>query len=194
MRITLLSLFICTMTFSLLAQEETLIGGQIESGGFGGPVVKAGTFNGETGVLVGGRGGWIINHCFILGGGGYGLANNVPAKSTGLYGSRYLNFGYGGLQLEYVVEPSRLINFSLMTLIGGGAVGWRDEMMAPNSNSSVSFFVVEPEINVTLNVTTFFRVGGGASYRYVSNFTSSAAKSSDVNGPSGSLTFRFGKF
>ena len=52
------------------AQDEQLVSGKIESGGFGAPVWKITQINGETAMLTGGRGGWIINHTFVIGGGG----------------------------------------------------------------------------------------------------------------------------
>ena len=67
------------MVTPVLAQEETLISGQLEYGGYGGPVVKFTTINNDWEVMVGGRGGWIINHSFVLGGGGYGLVTDVEA-------------------------------------------------------------------------------------------------------------------
>jgi len=179
----------------VLAQEETLISGKIESGGFGGPVVKFGVFNGETGILVGGRGGWIINHTFILGGGGYGLTNNVNAKMLGPNGERYVNFGYGGLELEYIPQSDKLVHLSFMMLIGGGGVGWRDEDMAVGHNSaSDAFFIVEPAVNATLNVTPFFRISAGASFRMITGVNSSVSSNASLGGPSGILTFRFGTF
>ena len=188
-------LLLCLVTFPLLAQEETLIGGEIENGGFGGPVVKLGSINGETGIFVGGRGGWIINHTFIVGGGGYGLANNVKAKVLGPYSERYLNFGYGGLELEYIAQSDRLIHFSVMTLIGAGGLGWRDESIRGGMNSDGdAFFILEPAAQVNLNVTKYFRLSAGVSYRYVSGVDSPAATNADLSGPSGVLTFRFGKF
>jgi len=181
----------------LLAQEEeTLLKGTIESGGFGGPVVKIGSLNGESGVLVGGRGGWIINHTFILGGGGYGLVNNVRARVLGPRGERYLAFGYGGLELEYVPEWNKLIHVSFMTLVGGGGVGWRDTQAeaVPREEESDAFFILEPAANVTLNVTPYFRISAGVSYRYVTGVNSAASSNSELSGPSGVLTFRFGTF
>ena len=92
--------------------EQTLISGDIEHGGYGGPVFKFTQIgpNQDYGYLVGGQGGWIINHQFVLGGGGYGLSNNIPAdwlpESPDLYptfGTQYLNFGYGGLFLAYKI-------------------------------------------------------------------------------------------
>ena len=59
-------LFICLLSILLvapsLAQEETLVEGEFHSGGYGGPVWKAGLVNGKVGLYSGGRGGWIINH------------------------------------------------------------------------------------------------------------------------------------
>ncbi len=189
-------LMMCLAAFSAFAQEETLIEGDVESGGFGGPVVKFTSMNGEAGILVGGRGGWIINHVFILGGGGYGLANNVNAKVLGPNGERYLNFGYGGVELEYVSRPARLLHLSYMVLIGGGGVSWRDENMRVGSMNpeSDTFFILEPEVNVTLNVTQYFRISGGVSYRYITGSSSAASSNPDLSGPSGVIVFRFGKF
>jgi len=183
------------ITLPLLAQEETLVKGDIESGGFGGPVVKFGTFNGELGVLVGGRGGWIINHSFILGGGGYGLANNVRAKTLGPNGERYVNFGYGGLELEYIPQSDKLVHLSFMVLIGAGGVGWRDEDVGVSRNSEGdAFFIVEPAVHATLNVTKYFRISAGASFRVISGVNSDVSSNASLGGPSAVLTFRFGKF
>jgi hypothetical protein len=177
----------------VLAQEETLVKGEIESGGFGGPVVKFGTFNGETGVLVGGRGGWIINHSFILGGGGYGLTNNVRAKTLGPNGERYINFGYGGLELEYIPQSDKLVHLSFMVLIGAGGVGWRDEEFGHNSEDD-AVFIVEPAVHATLNVTSSFRISAGASFRVITGVSSNVSSNASLSGPSAVLTFRFGKF
>jgi hypothetical protein len=195
MRTTWIVLLLYIGTGFAVAQEETLISGDIESGGFGGPVVKLGSFNGETGVLVGGRGGWIINHSFIIGGGGYGLANDVKARTPGPNGDRYLNFGYGGLELEYIWEPNRLTHYSVLMLIGAGGLSWRDDNVRMGiTPENDDFFVLEPEVNFTVNVTTYFRISAGASYRLISGVQSGASTNADLSGPSGVLTLRFGKF
>ncbi|MFH0988744.1 MAG: hypothetical protein V1799_01870 [bacterium] len=191
-------LIVCLISIPAFAQEETLLEGEIESGGFGGPVVKFGPVNGEFGLFVGGRGGWIINHSFILGGGGYGLVNNVKAKVPSIYGEEYLDFGYGGVEMEYIPHSNKLIHISFMTLIGAGGIGWKDKdnavMLNNRQRESDAFFIVEPAVNVTLNITQYFRISGGASYRYITGLESAAAKNADVSGPTAMLTFRFGKF
>jgi hypothetical protein len=195
MRTTMIILLLFVCAFSSFAQDETLISGNIESGGFGGPVLKIGSINGEAGILVGGRGGWIINHSFILGGGGYGLVNDIKAKTLGPNGERYLNFGYGGVELEYVSQSNRLVHLSFMTLIGAGAISWRDNNIRFGVNpESATFFIAEPEVNVSLNVTEYFRMSAGVSYRFISGAQSLASSNANLSGPTGVLTFRFGKF
>jgi hypothetical protein len=63
----LLFLLGIVFTFSASAQESTLISGDIESGGFDGPVIKVTNINGEHAMIIGDRG-------------GYGLVIDVSAK------------------------------------------------------------------------------------------------------------------
>lgn len=193
MRLSIVVSFPAMVTVLVYAQEETLIGGAIESGGFGGPVVKIGRVKGETALLVGGRGGWIINHTFVLGGGGYGLVNDIRMKET-LGKTYYLALGYGGLELEYVANSDRLIHYTFRTLIGAGGVNLRTGSGAMGDVDSDPFFIVEPAADVVLNVATNFRLALGVSYRYVRGVNFEGLRNSDVAGPSGMLTLQFGTF
>jgi hypothetical protein len=175
------------------AQQETLVGSNFESGGFGGPVLKVTPINGSTGILIGGRGGWIIDHTFIIGGGGYGLVSNIAASAPGPGGEPYINFGYGGVELEYVHQWDKLIHLSFGLLVGGGGVGTR-QVNGSNSGDTKSFFTMEPWVNGNLNVTSFMRLSAGVSYRWVTGAHSTAASDSDLSGVSGILTLRFGSF
>ena len=205
---TLFGVIIISLSFSFLlfAQEETLVGnGEVTHGGFGAPVIKYTQIKGEPGLLVGGRGGWIINHTFVIGGGGYGLVNDIEANNYLFFdpwGSKpYLNFGYGGLELEYIVQSNNLIHFSIYTLIGAGGISYRNSLWDHNEDGwenwespSDAFFVFEPEVNAELNVISFFRIDAGVSYRFISGLNFDDLKNSDLAGPSAVLTFKFGKF
>ncbi len=195
--VTTILLFLVAMP--LAAQDvETLLSGEVEHGGFGGPVLKGSNVNGSPALFVGGRGGWIINHTLILGGGGYGLVNNIDALVPGAFGARRLQFGYGGFEIEYIRQWDHLLHWSAMVLIGGGAVGYRmldEETLGfepPNRMDEI--FVVEPAIQVNLNMTEFLRISAGVSYRYVSGVTTPATSNEKLSGGGGVLTFRFGKF
>ncbi len=195
----------------IFAQEETLIGnGEVAHGGFGGPVVKYTQIYGKPAVLVGGRGGWIINHSFIIGGGGYGLVNNIQSNNTTwplfFNDKPYINFGYGGLELEYIIQSDKLLHFSVITLIGAGGVSYRDNLWDDDwdndsddddddwDSPSDEFFVLEPGANLELNIVSFFRINAGVSYRFISGANLDDLSNNDLAGLAASLTLKFGVF
>lgn len=196
--VTAVAVLFALIAMPVAAQDvETLFGeDEIEHGGFGGPVLKAGPVNGTTGVFFGGRGGWVVGHRFIIGGGGYGLVNAIDALVPNATGDRRLNFGYGGLELEYVHHWDRLMHWSVMLHVGAGGVGYRrsDGMGGGDVGPTDEVFVLEPAIQAHLNITKFFRISAGASYRYVSGVTIPATTNEKLSGASGVITLRFGKF
>jgi hypothetical protein len=182
------------------AQQRTLISSEEFSlGGYFSPVVKLSTVNDQFGVFVGGRGGLIINHAFAIGFGGYGLANYVDAINRGPLGERYMEMGYGGLDIEYIYSPHNLVHFSFSTLIGGGGVlfnerSWGSDYWDDRDRTVNGFFIVEPAVNVDLNVTTFLKTSIGASYRLVNGLKSDVSTNNELSGPSVMLSVRVGKF
>jgi len=146
-KIIFLFLFVL-ISLPAFGQEETLISGKIENGGYGAPVVKFSTVKNNFAVFVGGYGGWLINHSFMIGGGVY-----------------YSDYGY--------------------EMFNSG-----DYMEKHTS----TVFVFEPGINAELNVTSFFRINAGISYRIVTGIDLYGLRNGDLGGPSGNLVFKFGKF
>ena len=210
-RATMALMMFAVITLSASAQEqETLFSSPIEHGGFGAAVAKMTPIRGEMALIVGGYGGWLINHQLMLGGGGYGLVSNIRASNDAEaayspYGEQlYVEFGYGGVMLEYIMAPSKLVHLNVQALIGGGAVTYRDDwfdgMYNDNYNSrhygrTEALFVAEPAVNVELNVTEWFRVSAGASYRFVTGADELIGlENKDLSGPSGQLALKFGAF
>ena len=195
MKKTVIILVTCVMVTPVLAQQETLISGQLEHGGYVGPVVKFTTINNDWEVMVGGRGGWIINHSFVLGGGGYGLVTDVEAEHIDRTGDVVLELGYGGGMLEYVGYPNELIHYSVSLLIGGGGVNYVREITNTRLYSDAdAFFVLEPEVNFMVNITTHFRAGVGAGYRLISGVDLAGLSDSDIGGLSINMVFKFGDY
>jgi hypothetical protein len=182
------------------AQEQTLLKGE-KTGAFGGPVVKFTRIHGRTAVMVGGRGGWIIGRSLVLGGGGYGVATEVDAPEGALQGEGPLDikFGYGGFDVEYLLQPDSLWHLSVGTLVGGGDNHFVRDVgplgkSTQTTGESDAVWVVEPGVNAELNVTPWFRVAGGVSYRFVGAVDQVVLKKRDFNGPAATLTLRFGTF
>lgn len=186
--------------YQIFAQEETLVGtGEITHGWFAAPVLKISNVNNGTGVFIGGRGGWIINHTFVLGLGGYGLVTDVKANNLISINNSdaFLALGYGGFELEYIVMSDNLVHFTAYALIGGGSVTYRGELWDDWDDWDFghdSFFVIEPALNAELNITSFMRLNAGFSYRFFSGLDFDDLKSSDLGGFTTSFTLKFGDF
>ncbi len=190
--------FLAIMFQQTFAQEQTLISSsEYSSGGFGAPVLKYTTLNDQGSMLIGGRGGWIINHSLILGGGIYGLATNVTVDVIDgdmIYpDADKLHLMYGGFEFEYIFSPLNVFHISLYALLGAGNVFYLN-IFEENQNMGKTFFVAEPAINFEVNVTNYFHLAAGVSYRYTNGANYQAISDPNVSGFNGMLTFKFGKF
>lgn len=179
---------------ALRAQDtpETLFGNIGRVSGWGGPVVRVGDFAGKTAGFIGGRGGVLLGRGFTIGGMGMGLVNDNIREP--LPGSRQLMLGYGGVYLEQMLAPSKLVHVSVGTLLGGGGASWVDRLDRRIQTPTDGFFVVEPEVALELNVTRFFRLGVTASYRYTDGLALAGLPADRMNGYTGGLSFKFGRF
>ncbi|UCD23591.1 MAG: hypothetical protein JSW51_11190 [Gemmatimonadota bacterium] len=177
-----------SVSTTALGQEQTLVTGSVESGGMGAPVVKLTQVADEFSVMLGGRGGWIINHTFLIGAGGYGLANDVDMD--GIPPRRDIEFGYGGLELEYINSSNSMIHFTVQGLIGGGGITTRMQYIY----ESEAVFVMEGGANLMLNITPYFRIGIGGGYRWVTDVDIRILSSAAMSAPYFAMTFKFGKF
>lgn len=186
-------------------QEQTLLSGKVENGGFGAPVVKFSTVKNNFAVFVGAYGGWLINHTFLIGAGGYGLANKIKGEQSAgfiynLIDPIKIDFGYGGLILEYINQSDNLIHYSISALVGAGAVSYSLyylELFTSQDYTdrySSTVFVFEPGVNAELNITSFFRLSTGVSYRLVTGADIAGLKNGDLGGPAVNLAFKFGSF
>ena len=178
-----------------VAAGRTLFGGKIESGGYGGPLVKVGPIGGKTGIFVGGQGGWIMNHRFVLGGKGYVLVNDVDIEDRQ---NLKLEFACWGALVEYVFFPDNLLHFCLSSMIGAGSAryavkNWQEPHDDVNYEED-AFFVVEPGVDAVLNIHKYFRIAAGASYRYTSGVGYEDLTNSDLSGVTGQVLLKFGVF
>ena len=181
------------LTVSLVAQEETLVGEEIQSGGYGGPVWKLTPINGTSTSLTGGRGAWLINHKFGIGGGGYGTVSDVKSEFTLDDRPLYIELDYGGLELEYIHDSDKLLHWTLHTLLSTGTVKLRQH--SPDREvQSDKIYLLEPSLNADLNIAKWFRIGFGVSYRYVIDLDLAPLSQSDLRSLSGLIYLKFGSF
>lgn len=171
---------------------------EADHGGYGGLRLSVTQINGETGLFVGGYGGYLLNHTLMIGGGGYGLVSNIkadPIAQTNPDKTLYVKMGYGGPMLQYLHNSKDVVHFVASLLIGAGGVTYalKDDYEALENNSD-SFFVLEPGLELEANIIKFFRIRLGVSYRFVSGIELEGLTDDEVSGATAQLSFLFGYF
>lgn len=201
MRILLLTAAVIIMIpRGTTAQEtETLFSENVSHGVYVSPVYGATSLNGEFTYLRGTRGAWLMN------------MNNGRTVNLGL--ARYwthtefepvnwtntdenepdMSTRYGGFELEYVHQTNSLFHFSAQALIGSGTVEYADSDLVFNRPSD-SYFVLQPGINLNLNVTEWFRLSGSVFYRYTEGVDLEGTSDKDLSGTTSYIALRFGLY
>jgi len=184
------------------------------SGGFINPELKGTIINpgdGKEGYgfLMGGRLGFIFNEKYSIGLGGYGLVTeHTTPYGTGILDPNYdpnakIGFGYGGLVFEYTIFNKKLIHFNIPVLVGGGVASLYKDVVIDEEEwtwddfttyESSGFFVVEPGVNIEVNVTKFMRFDLGASYRLVQFTEMDYLTNKDLSNLSVNASLKFGIF
>lgn len=172
-------------------EPETLLHTPLVIGIYGAPVIMFTEINDQFGVMLGGRGGFIFNHCFVIGGAGYGLTTPLDVHYPSLPGYGDLYMGYGGFLLEFTLAPHRLLHLSAHALIGGGSLCYEEDYYEWYDDG---FFVLEPGIDMELNVTRWLRIGAGGTYRFVHGVDLFNLTDQDISGPSAEIILKFGRF
>ena len=183
---------------------KTLFGSEgVVHGAYGALTIHYGEVFEKNSILIGARGAWTINHWISFGLGGYGLVTGHYFDDIDPQKRLQLGMGYGGLIIEPTIAPVQPVHLSFPFLIGmGGAVFFDDTYDFDYDNSDWNrhhvdddaFFVVEPGVNLEINVLKFFRLGFEAKYRFIDGLELIGSKNSDFEGISYGMIFKFGKF
>ena len=205
MRRLALYCIIYSITFPVIAEEtETFLREKLEIKGFGSPIVKLTQVHNEFDLMIGARGAVLLNRALAIGIGGYSLASSIHVSDP----QNNFEMEYAGLILELVFPSDKLVHLSASTLIGWGSLNnaanrnwmtydpyYDDRHYYANYNLvDDSFMVIEPELDFELNMTTFFRLGLGISYRYISGVDLMPLTNADLKGLATVFTFKVGKF
>ncbi len=179
-------------------RTQTLFNGDIRHGGYGGLVYGATQVNGELSYLRGSRGAWILNltdeHAINLGLGSYRTRTDFePVNWTADLPEPELRTSYSGFEVEYVNQSYRLLHFSVQSLIGSGMVRYDDRNIDLDKTRD-NYFVLQPGINMNVNITNWFRINTGLMYRLASGVSLEGTSNSDLSGVSGYIGLRFGGF
>ena len=180
---------------------KTLFGnGYVSHGGYGSFSVGYSEIDAKDALTMGARGAWVIGHWFALGFAGNGFLNDYH-YDRGLSRNVNLSGGYGGLLMEPIMLPRFPVHISFPVVIGVGGIAYTtsytySEWSDPEYfvEDATSFLVLEPGVELEFNVVRFFRIAIGGYYRYTSDISLINTPPDVLNGYSGGITLKFGKF
>ena len=158
------------------------------------PEVKLNSIQGDIGTLIGFYGGALINRTFLL-----GIAGGVNL------GHPRVNYGYFGGIGQFIYKPENLVHGSGQLVL---AYGSTKDYENPKSGlldnfwniSGAHFFVMEPGVNLELNLSKKLTLVAGISYRVVSglnendeNVSITHVTNKDLSGINFNIGLKFGK-
>lgn len=184
-------------------------GGTHSVRGYGAITNKFTYLGGEFANLVGAYGGVYINHQFMIGVGAAAMTNNlsVPLKYSA-NPLRDMSYEYGqvGLMMEYVVGSNKAVHVAFNLFSGAGFTlqheryDWHDHDHDDDFDFDEDvkdenwFFVVEPGVQVEINVFKWMRFSPGISYRAAFESEGMGMRDSDISNVSYNATLKFGRF
>ena len=194
--------------------ETVFKGGTHSVTGYGAITNKFTTIRGDFANLVGVYGGVYFNQKFMIGVGASAMTNrlDVPTRfSTDPL--RDLNYEYGqvGLVTEYVLGSNKAVHLAFNLFSGAGFTAqndredwdrdwdhdWDDDdddYWDDNTRDTNWFFVVEPGVQLEVNVFRWMRFCPGISYRAAFGSDGLGMRDSDISNISYNATLKFGRF
>lgn len=154
----------------------------------------------KDGITFSARGCWIMDHFFAFGVGGTSFINELDEIGIGFYSqsdNNNLNLagGYGGIILEPILLPLKPVHLSFPFLIGAGAAGAFTNYNYFSTYYVDDFFwVVEPQIELEVNLTRWMRFAVYGGYRYTSELDIKDITKEALRGYSAGVTIKMGMF
>jgi len=158
------------------------------------PEIKMNSIQGDIGTLIGFYGGAVYNRTFLL---GISVGVNL--------GHPRINYGYFGVIGQYIYKPENLVHFSGQLLLAQGST---KDYVSPKSDlfdnfwniSGTVFYMMEPGVNLELNLSKRLTIVAGLSYRYVTglneenqNVSITHVTNKDLSGVNFNISLKFGK-
>lgn len=184
---------LCMLGISMVAQaeERTLMGDRDwDYGGMGGFTTGVTGFSGGIAVLGGWHGQWIINHKWGFGFTGY----SFHATEDYTFGTNRYDLSGGGssFEVEYYIQPDRMLHYTVALGVGGGHI--EAERESDSHDFTDEFLFLHPRVNAELSVTSWFRAGAFGGYRIAHDVDLLDLDEGDVSGWTAGLQFKFGEF
>ena len=197
-RVFLMVVIMMFLSSEAIAQEQdsihALFSSNVKVSEIWTPEVKINSIQGDIGSLIGFYGGAVFNRSFLLGISG-GLNLSHPT----------VNYGYFGAIGQYIFRPESIWHFSGQLLLAyGSAKDYEESKSGLLDNfgnvSGAPFFMMEPGMNLELNLSTRITLVAGISYRYITgmdenseNLATTHVTNEDLSGINFNIGLKFRK-
>lgn len=184
-----------------LFSEKTVLSG------FGSPFVEFSSVNKQFAVCLGGGGAMMINQTLFLGGYFEGILTThyrTDLQSIVYDENPKISFEHGGIWLGYIYEHKKAIHGGFSMKLGWGEIDLMDGQGGnPESdyNYTDRIFTIQPQAELELNLTKWFKANLGFGYRIVTGIDATYQNDNgnmvnfydngDFNSPIGSVTLIF---
>ncbi len=139
------------------------------------------------GFEFGGKAGIMANENVFIGLGFYSLlSHNVDFNFSNFENTgTFLQLGYGGAEIEYLLPILSRTHLSFGSLIGTGTVdiSASSDIDVPVGDGGDWFFIIEPYTGINFRFYESFHVGFNFSYRIISGVDFYGMSGSDISGP-----------
>lgn len=193
----------CISTEAQSEKMQTLFNGnQVSSGGYGAVSSRFTTIRGKYTHMAGVYGGWYVNNRFMVGLGAAASTNNIRVpEEFSMNTNKDMTWQYGqfGLMTEYVVASDKAAHLVFQLFAGAGFTlqydrnNWHHDDYRDVYDQNW-FTVVEPGVQVELNLLKWMRFSPGVSYRASFGSDGLGLSDKDLRGVSYHATLKFGKW
>jgi hypothetical protein len=144
-------------------------------------------------LFVGVKGAWLINHSISIGGGGFWLFD-VETDGISPDGKPlYLDMGYGGFEIGYVLQYKGKVDLAFYTFLAIGGVRLCEHKPGCQIEAD-GFYVIEPRVSMDIEVARWCHLDLGVGYFFVLDAEVGEITSIDLSGPAGTISLKFGRF
>jgi hypothetical protein len=153
------------------------------------PEIKLNSIQGKIGTLIGGYTGTLINRTVL-----FGFAGGVNLSHP------EVNYGYIGVIGQYIYNPNKLVHLNgQLVLAYGSTKDYEQQKSGIFDNfwniSGTHYFMMEPGINLEINLRNNLALCTGMSYRYVTGMNEnsiSLLRTHVTNKEMGGMNFNIG--
>jgi hypothetical protein len=174
-------------------------------GGYGELSMLYSQIDNRDAFTFGARAGVIMGHMITIGFCGSGFFNDPSSNFLDSLERGSITGGYGGIFFEPILFPKFPVHLSIPVTVGVGGVTFarindleEDFEDTYNVEETDAYFVIEPGVEIELNITKFFRLSIGGYYRYTTDVDmkigETTVPSDLLKGFSGGINLKFGKF